>query len=106
MIVDFSSLSPGRAYRFLISAIVPRPIAFISSLSPDGVQNLAPFSYFMGVGCILKDGNSLSLVDAIVLSAPKSKPLYDRLAILGKNFETFLDSHHPDEVAIEDVFHG
>ena len=50
MIIDFTTLSPGRAYRFLISAIVPRPIAFISSLSPEGVQNLAPFSYFMGVG--------------------------------------------------------
>lgn len=27
--------------------IVPRPIAFISTVSPDGVPNLAPFSFFM-----------------------------------------------------------
>ncbi|KLO15701.1 hypothetical protein SCHPADRAFT_902211 [Schizopora paradoxa] len=33
-------------YRFLISAIVPRPIAFVSTLSGDGVPNLSPFSYF------------------------------------------------------------
>jgi len=38
------SFSEG--YRLLISAIVPRPIAFVSSLSVDGVPNLAPFSYF------------------------------------------------------------
>jgi len=48
--IDFAELSPGRAYRFLISAVVPRPIAFVSSLSEDGQRNLAPFSYYMGVG--------------------------------------------------------
>ncbi|KAM5365340.1 hypothetical protein ACJZ2D_011056 [Fusarium nematophilum] len=39
--------SPGFNYKLLISAIVPRPIAFVSTLSPDGKStNLAPFSYF------------------------------------------------------------
>ncbi|KAM7186912.1 putative FMN binding protein [Naviculisporaceae sp. PSN 640] len=39
--------SPGLNYKLLISAITPRPIAFLSTRSPDGkVQNLAPFSYF------------------------------------------------------------
>ncbi|KAK0195499.1 flavoprotein oxygenase [Armillaria mellea] len=33
-------------YKLLTSAIVPRPIALTSSLSSDGVPNLAPFSYF------------------------------------------------------------
>jgi flavin reductase (DIM6/NTAB) family NADH-FMN oxidoreductase RutF len=47
--LDFAELSPGRAYRYLISAVVPRPIAFVSTLSPDGTRNLAPFSYYMAV---------------------------------------------------------
>ncbi|KAL7792493.1 hypothetical protein V8C37DRAFT_380491 [Trichoderma ceciliae] len=39
--------SSGHNYRLLISAIAPRPIAFISTLSADGkTANLAPFSYF------------------------------------------------------------
>ncbi|KAM7195695.1 hypothetical protein V8F33_006544 [Rhypophila sp. PSN 637] len=39
--------SPGLNYKLLISAITPRPIALLSTRSPDGkVQNLAPFSYF------------------------------------------------------------
>lgn len=50
MFLDLATLSPGRAYRFLTSAIVPRPIAFISTVSAEGARNLAPFSYFMGVG--------------------------------------------------------
>jgi flavin reductase (DIM6/NTAB) family NADH-FMN oxidoreductase RutF len=33
-------------YKFMIGAIVPRPIAFVSSIDASGVRNLAPFSYF------------------------------------------------------------
>ena len=37
----------GFNYKLLISSIVPRPIAFLSTRSPDGkTTNLAPFSYF------------------------------------------------------------
>ncbi|KAH7339869.1 hypothetical protein B0J17DRAFT_569711 [Rhizoctonia solani] len=37
---------PADIYRLMISGIIPRPIAFVSSLSTDGKPNLAPFSYF------------------------------------------------------------
>ena len=30
----------------MVGAIVPRPIAFVSTVSPEGVYNLAPFSFF------------------------------------------------------------
>ena len=33
-------------YKFLTSVVVPRPIAWISSTSVDGVDNLAPHSFF------------------------------------------------------------
>lgn len=33
-------------YSLLISCVVPRPIALCSTLSPEGVRNCAPFSYF------------------------------------------------------------
>src|ERR1700676_220685 len=36
-------------YKLMIGAIVPRPIAFVSTLSPDGIRNLAPFSFFTGI---------------------------------------------------------
>jgi len=35
-------------YKLMIGIIVPRPIAFVSSLDKAGVRNLAPFSYFTG----------------------------------------------------------
>ncbi len=37
-------------YPLVISAVVPRPVAFISTLGPDGTRNLAPYSYFNAVG--------------------------------------------------------
>ena len=37
-------------YKLLIGAIVPRPIALVSTVSPDANTNLAPFSFFNGVG--------------------------------------------------------
>lgn len=33
-------------YKFLIGSIIPRPIAFVTSVSKEGVLNGAPFSYF------------------------------------------------------------
>ena len=48
--IDVKDLSASDFYRQMISVIVPRPIAWVSTRSPDGVDNLAPFSYFTGVG--------------------------------------------------------
>ncbi|MBN6185515.1 flavin reductase family protein [Aneurinibacillus sp. BA2021] len=36
-------------YRMLTSCIVPRPIAWVTTISASGVHNAAPFSYFTGV---------------------------------------------------------
>ena len=49
MVLDFSSLSPRDAYAWMVSAITPRPIAWVSSISAAGQTNLAPFSFFQGV---------------------------------------------------------
>lgn len=46
MQLDFSRLEPLERYRWLASTITPRPIAWVSSVSADGVSNLAPFSFF------------------------------------------------------------
>ena len=46
MLLDFAALTPLEAYRWLASTVTPRPIAWVSSRSRDGVDNLAPFSFF------------------------------------------------------------
>jgi flavin reductase (DIM6/NTAB) family NADH-FMN oxidoreductase RutF len=46
VIIDPSTTAPLNIYKLLVGAVVPRPIAFVSTVSPDGVTNLAPFSFF------------------------------------------------------------
>lgn len=36
-------------YKLLIGSVVPRPIAWVSSVSPEGTYNLAPYSFFTAV---------------------------------------------------------
>jgi len=49
MILDFASLPARDAYQWMTNTILPRPIAWVSTISPDGVTNLAPFSFFQGI---------------------------------------------------------
>jgi flavin reductase (DIM6/NTAB) family NADH-FMN oxidoreductase RutF len=49
MKVDPATLSEDAAYFWQIATILPRPIAWTSTLNEDGSANLAPFSFFTGV---------------------------------------------------------
>lgn len=44
--IDPKQISERENYKFLIGTIIPRPIAFVTSISEDGVVNAAPFSFF------------------------------------------------------------
>ena len=46
MIIDPHEHQSRDVYKLLTGAVVPRPIAFVSSLSANGIRNLAPFSFF------------------------------------------------------------
>ena len=49
MIIDPQKSSLKDIYKLMSASIVPRPIAFVSTISKSGVPNLAPFSYFTGL---------------------------------------------------------
>lgn len=49
MYLDFEKLASRDGYAWMTSVITPRPIAWVSTISPDGKPNLAPFSFFQGV---------------------------------------------------------
>ena len=48
--VDFEQLDSYPRYKLMASLIVPRPIALVTTLGPQGVANAAPFSMFNMVG--------------------------------------------------------
>jgi flavin reductase (DIM6/NTAB) family NADH-FMN oxidoreductase RutF len=47
---DPENLEQSVIYKLLTGAVIPRPIGWISSISEDGINNLAPFSFFNAVG--------------------------------------------------------
>ncbi len=49
MILDPAALPASAMYRFMIGVIVPRPIAFVSTVGAGGAFNAAPFSFFCGI---------------------------------------------------------
>ena len=55
---DFASLSPRERYKLLIGAVVPRPIALVTTVDAKGVVNAAPFSFF---NCLSADPAILAL---------------------------------------------
>lgn len=51
MIFDVAELENQEKYRLLNGGVTPRPIAWISTISRDGVDNLAPYSFFTVASC-------------------------------------------------------
>ena len=58
-----ADLSPADFYQYLIGAVAPRPIAFASTVSAEGVVNLSPFSFF----------NVMSMDPPILVFSPTSR---------------------------------
>ena len=49
MQLDPQAIGTDAMYKLMIGCVVPRPIAWVSSVDANGVANLAPFSYFMAI---------------------------------------------------------
>ncbi len=47
---DPAGCEPREIYKLMTGIIVPRPIALVSTIDTQGIANLAPFSFFAGVG--------------------------------------------------------
>ena len=48
--IDPSACDHRQIYKLMTGIIVPRPVALVSTVDRDGLANLAPFSFFAGVG--------------------------------------------------------
>ena len=59
--IDTATTDARAVYRLLIGSVVPRPIGWASTVSADGVSNLAPFSFFTVV-CVAPPMISLTIM--------------------------------------------
>jgi len=103
MRADFDPESMGRNqfYSVLNAVVVPRPIAWVSSVSADGVLNLAPHSFFT-VACVRppmvqftsvgrKDSlNNVEATGEFVVNLA-TEPLFEQINATGTNFPPEID---------------
>jgi flavin reductase (DIM6/NTAB) family NADH-FMN oxidoreductase RutF len=64
---DIDGMAPADRYELLLGTIVPRPIALITTLGPDGQINAAPYSLFNVMG------HDPAVAMASVLAHPQSR---------------------------------
>ena len=99
--IDPSKLEKREAYFLLTSLVVPRPIAWVSTLSRDGVRNVAPHSYFNAISSqplivhFTSTGTKDSLVNArdtgeFVVNIV-SRDLTEQMNLTAANFEPHED---------------
>lgn len=105
MILDTENQSFHDLYRLLIGTVLPRPIAFVSTVGPDGVFNLAPFSFFtvlcnkpptVGFSVSRPDGqkkDTLKNIEAIgdFVVSVVSEELKERMNVTAANYPPGVD---------------
>jgi len=52
MIIDPATTPRAELYPWIIRCVAPRPIAWVSSISSEGIHNLAPFSFFTAISSV------------------------------------------------------
>ena len=77
MELDPKKITADAVYKLLIGCVVPRPIAWVSTVDAAGVKNVAPFSFFMA---ITGDPPTLAFSSGARKIAPGTRAKKDTLA--------------------------
>lgn len=93
MYVNASQLSHSELYGILLSSVVPRPIAWVSTVSAAGQPNLAPFSFF----------NCVSVDPPLLAFAPGLRPPKDITLIDGEPKDTLRNVRETREFVVSVV---
>jgi len=102
--IDPSQVQGKDSYYLLTSLVVPRPIAWVSTLSADGIRNIAPHSYFnaMSSDPLIVHFTSTGMKDSLVNARDTnefvvnivSRELTERMNLTAASFKP-----HEDEFA-------
>lgn len=85
--IDPTQLPEREVYKLMSGAIVPRPIAWVSTISADGVPNLAPFSFF---NAVCEDPPTLLFTTSIRNADAQPKDTYHNIVATGEFVVNFV----------------
>lgn len=108
--IDPADLSEHENYKFLTGSIIPRPVAFVTTQSSEGVLNAAPFSYF---NIVTQDPPMISLsiqrLDGKMKDTARNA-IETRAFVVHLSDETYIDKINqtakalpPDESELDDT---
>jgi flavin reductase (DIM6/NTAB) family NADH-FMN oxidoreductase RutF len=89
--IDFVPLKGPQRYKLVMGTIIPRPIAFVSTLGPTGVVNVAPFSSFVSLSA------ASSLVGFSIATGIRTKDTLVNIEAMRE----FVINTVPEELAIQ-----
>jgi len=78
----------------------------VSTSKENIILGIDPGTVAMGYGIISVQGNQLKLITAGILHLDKKDDHYIRLKEIFETVVQLIDTHHPDELAIEEPFFG
>ena len=73
MELDLEGKHAARAYAILVSLVVPRPIAWVTTVNAEGAVNAAPFSFFNVLG---------ARPPVVVSGLPNITPIFSRIWLM------------------------
>jgi flavin reductase (DIM6/NTAB) family NADH-FMN oxidoreductase RutF len=79
--LDPQTLGQSQTYKLLIGCVVPRPIAWVSTVDQQGARNLAPFSFFNAIG---SNPPAISVAISYVDSPDQRKDTLRNIAVTGE----------------------
>lgn len=94
VVVDSRDVSTAKLFKLLKASVVPRPIAWTSTVSRDGVQNLAPFSFFT----VVSSDPPLVLLSLEPHESGRPKDTADNIAATGEFVVNIASSRHAGAV--------
>jgi len=90
MRIDFSDLCAAERYKIVAGLIVPRPIAWISTVGEDGTPNCAPFSFFN----VMSDDPALCVVSINLRDDGSIKDTLRNIHRTGEFVVNLVDERH------------
>ena len=79
---EVADLSPADCYKLTTGLVVPRPIGWIGTYGPDGVANLAPYSFFQAVATNPDGAFQLFRIGDAVSARNIHAAIYDALRLV------------------------
>ncbi|HKX78991.1 MAG TPA: flavin reductase family protein [Novosphingobium sp.] len=96
---DLRKLDRGSRYKIIGSCVIPRPIAWVTTRSPEGVLNASPFSFFNALG----DDPPVVVVGMVAHHEKRLKDTPENIRRTGEFVINLVDETHAEAMNLTSI---